>query len=346
MRVAIVNDLRMAQEVLRRAVAGIPGATVAWIAADGAEALAMCRRDKPDLILMDMVMPVMDGAVATRAIMRECPCPILVVTSTIEGNLGLVYEALSAGALDAAQTPTLGTAGELSGGDALIRKVRVACAAVGAVEPSYPPVVAVPVVGRSQASSATRLVVIGASTGGPHAVATVIRGLGQAAPRVPCVIVQHIDLAYTEGLAHWLSHEAARQVRLARDGDTLSDGDALVAATLGHMVAARGTLRYIDAAPADCNRPSIDVLFASVARDASLTGVAILLTGMGQDGAEGLRALRDAGWHTIAQDEATSVVWGMPGSAVARGAACEVLPLSAIGAAAARAHTLALGSSR
>jgi two-component system response regulator WspF len=123
MRIAIANDLRMAQEILKSAVARIPGASVAWLASDGAEACARCASDRPDLILMDMVMPVMDGAKATARIMRDSPCPILVVTSTIEGNLDLVYDALSAGAIDAVQTPSAAALSSPGGLDALLRRI-------------------------------------------------------------------------------------------------------------------------------------------------------------------------------------------------------------------------------
>ncbi len=336
MRVAIVNDLSIAQEILRRAIAQMPGAVVAWVAADGAQALARCRVDRPDLILMDMVMPVMDGAVATRAIMHECPCPILVVTSTIEGHLGLVYEALSAGAIDAVHTPTLGVAGAISGADALASKARVAVAASAhAPAPSVRPQTVVQAT-REVRRGTLPVVAIGASTGGPHAVATVLRGLTDASPHVACAIVQHIDVAYTEGLAQWLTHETGRRVRTARDGESFTLGDTVLASTREHLVAERGLVRYRTAPDDALHRPSIDVFFESLARDDTVLGVAILLTGMGRDGASGLRSMRDAGWHTIAQDEATSVVWGMPGAAVAFGAACEVLALESIGAAAAR----------
>lgn len=340
MRVAIVNDLRLAQAVLTSAVEAIPGASVAWVAADGHEALARCHTDRPDLVLMDMVMPVMDGAVATRAIMKECPCPILVVTSSIEGNLSLVYEALSAGAIDAVQTPTLASDGSVAGVDLLERKARVALESAAA-RPLTRASRALGVDGSQLARSHAHtrgvpLVALGASTGGPHALSVVLSGLGEASSSCCCAMIQHIDLAYIGGLAQWLASETHRRIRTATDGDILAAGDSLVAATDGHLVMDGGLLRYTPSSPNDIHRPSIDVFFKSIARERGASGVAVLLTGMGHDGAEGLRALRDAGWHTIAQDEATSIVWGMPGSAVALGGACEILPLQSIGPAVAR----------
>ncbi len=349
MRIAIVNDLRMAQELLRKAVAQMPGATVAWIAADGAAALAQCKRDRPDLILMDMVMPLMDGAVATRAIMKECPCPILVVTSTIEGNLSLVYEALSAGAIDAVHTPQIGSAGSITGIDALIRKSRIALAATAA------PSTARPVhewktngapcgVAGTRTGSRIPLLAIGSSTGGPHALSVVLRNL--TSHQTHCtVIVQHIDISYAAGLAAWLTGETKKSVRVAVEGDALESGLILVAASDDHLVIRQGRVHYEREPIDEIYRPSVDALFQSVGRDTSLTGAAVLLTGMGRDGAEGLRTLRAAGWQTIAQDQATSVVWGMPGAAVALGAAMQILPLELIGGAASRAVAAAVAAS-
>ncbi len=337
MRIAIVNDLRIAQEILRHAVGLIPGASVAWIALDGREALTKCRADRPDLILMDMVMPVMDGALSTRAIMKECPCPILVVTSSIEGNLSLVYEALSAGAIDAVHTPTMGSNGTINGVDALARKARVALAANGAAW-SHSPTSPTPSIDRSVGRvagihSGAPLVAIGSSTGGPHALSVVLRDLSSAPPCC-IVIVQHIDKTYAPGLAQWLSGEIKRPVTVAVEGTALSPNMILVASTEDHLVVRGGVLRYVVEPVQQIFRPSVDVFFASIRQDRITSSVAILLTGMGRDGAEGLRALRDSGWHTIAQDESTSVVWGMPGAAVAMGAAVEVLPLERIGVAA------------
>ncbi len=339
MRIAIVNDLRIAQEILRRAVALMPGASVAWVAADGLEALAACKRDKPDLILMDMVMPVMDGAVATRAIMKECACPILVVTSTIEGNLSLVYEALSAGAIDAVQTPQFDAAGAITGIDTLIRKSRVALAATASFtsQRHVSSAAAMPLANTlSQRRGArTLLLAIGSSTGGPHALSVVLGGLTNHASHCT-IIVQHIDISYAAGLAAWLTGEIKKPVRIALEGEQLQSGLILVAASDDHLVIRNGRVHYVREPIDQIYRPSVDALFHSLATDESVKGTAVLLTGMGRDGAEGLRALRTAGWQTIAQDQNSSVVWGMPGAAVALGAAMQILPLNAIGGAASR----------
>jgi two-component system response regulator WspF len=347
MRIAIANDLRMAQEILKASVARIPGACLAWIASDGAEACARCAADRPDLILMDMVMPVMDGAKATARIMRDTPCPILVVTSTIEGNLDLVYDALSAGAIDAVQTPSAAALSSPGGLDALLRRIALvrslhapgqahltaasALAELPSVPPcpaGTPPAHATP--GRS--GGIRNLLAIGASTGGPQALAAVLGAMPRGT-LPPTVIVQHIDRDFAPGLAQWLAGVTGHDVQAGLPGDEVRAGRALVAASGDHVVLA-GTRLQSRAEPLDCLfRPSVDVLFCSLASDRSHAGTAVLLTGMGRDGAAGLLQLRKAGWRTIAQDEASSAVWGMPGAAVTLGAAERVLPADRIGSA-------------
>jgi len=347
MRVAIVNDLAVACEALRRALATDPSLTVAWVARDGAEAVECAKRDRPDLVLMDLVMPKMDGVAATREIMRVAPCPILVVTATVSGNAALVYEALGAGALDAVNTPTLGGAGGVAGADDLVRRIRRVARAVagdarGVGDPRGATIEgARPAAGASEAAGGAQIarapiLAIGASTGGPRAIASVLAAM----PRpLPCavVVVQHVASEFACGFAEWLAAESRRSVRLARAGEAPRIDEVAIAGDDGHLLlCADGTLRASDEPRELVHRPSVDELFASLARHAP-AGVAVLLTGMGRDGAQGLAQLRAAGWHTIAQDEATSVVWGMPGAAHRLGAAVETLPLGAIGAAAASA---------
>ncbi|MFM7052758.1 MAG: chemotaxis-specific protein-glutamate methyltransferase CheB [Planctomycetota bacterium] len=374
LRVAIVNDLAVACEALRRAIVAESDMEIAWTARDGAEAVAMARRDRPDAVLMDLIMPVMDGVESTRRIMREAPCPILVVTATVSGNASLVYEALGAGALDAVDTPRFGASGALDGAAALVHRLRriarisgvgasnawtssagtsnvgtpiagtpiigtstagvstIGVAAPGIPAPRASPTTAEPAPRAPSPSAPPAIVAIGASTGGPAAVAEVLSAL--AKPLRPCVlVVQHVSPQFTAGYADWLRVRTGHAVRLARAGDLPTAGEVLVAGEDRHLVLTpAGTLAYREE-PADlAHRPSVDELFLSLARHAR-AGVAVLLTGMGRDGADGMLALRRAGWHTVAQDEATSVVWGMPGAAVKLAAATEVLPLASIGSA-------------
>lgn len=329
MRVGIVNDLRLAVESLRRAVATLPGATIAWVAMDGAEAVAKCAQDLPDVVLMDMIMPVMDGVEATRRIMKSTPCPILVVTATVEGNANKVFEALGAGALDAVATPGIAADGSAVNALPLVRKIQAigVISGVGRAAPQQQ----APAAARASGTAIPPFVAIGVSTGGPQALATVLRSL----PRpMPCgvVIVQHIDPSFAPGLADWLSGETRHRVEVASDGDVLSPNRLLLAGTGDHVVLdASGRLGYTVEPREQLYRPSVDVFFDSIVRAKAAPGVAVILTGMGRDGAAGLGRLRAAGWHTIAQDKATSVVWGMPGAAVEIGAAVETLPIHAIG---------------
>lgn len=365
MKIAIVNDLAVACEALRRAVAEDPALEVIWIARDGLQALELAQRARPDLILMDLIMPRMNGAEATREIMRVAPCPILVVTATVTGNAGLVYEALGAGALDAVNTPSFTQGATLRGGEELLRRIHLVArtqhaAAAESVAigrrtipspPSPPPPIARPSPVKSAApqSPSSRaagsvsslapsdpsprtmcaIVAIGASTGGPRAVADVLRAL-PVDMTAATLIVQHVSTAFVRGFADWLGAETGRRVDLARAGQVVAAGDVLVAGEERHMVlGANGAIEYRDEPRALLHCPAIDELFASLAHYAR-PGVAVLLTGMGRDGAQGMMQLRSAGWHTIAQDEKSSVVWGMPGAAHKLGAAVETLALDRI----------------
>ena len=320
MKIGIVNDVRAACEALRRVVDSLPDHEIAWTAANGVEAVAMAKRHRPDLILMDLIMPHLDGVEATRQIMASAPCAILVVTATVSGNISLVYEAMGHGALDAVDTPILGPAGEVSGAGALVEKIGTIAKLIGATVARRP-------AATTARSAPPRLLAIGASTGGPKAVSDLLVAL----PRdwnVATVIVQHVDVAFSQGLAKWLGDRTGRPVRVAEHGQTPQAGDVLLAGTNDHMILAKSRQLEYSIEPKDVFfRPSVDVFFSSVAEHWPRTGAAILLTGMGRDGAAGLAKLRARGWHTIAQDEKTSVVWSMPKAAIDAGAACEVLPI-------------------
>ena len=321
MRIAIVNDVRAASESLRRVVASLPGHSVAWTAADGVEAIAMAKRDRPDLILMDLIMPHVDGVQATRQIMAASPCAILIVTATVSGNISLVYDAMGFGALDAVDTPVLGPAGGMEGAEPLVEKIATVAKLVNASSDHRR------AARNDDPADTPRLLVIGASTGGPKAIADLLAPL----PRdwnVAVVVVQHVDVAFSHGLAKWLAERTGHAVRVAVPGEGLQAGTVLLAGTNDHIVLTKGrTLEYREEPRDVFFRPSVDVFFESVAEHWPQPGTAVLLTGMGRDGARGLSKLRARGWHTIAQDEATSVVWSMPKAAIDLGAACEVLPI-------------------
>ena len=321
MRIGIVNDVRAACEALRRVVDSLPEHAVAWTAGDGVEAVALAKRDRPDLILMDLLMPPMDGAQATRQIMAAAPCAILVVTATVSGNISLVYEAMGHGALDAVDTPILGAAGEVSGAGALVEKIGTIAKIVGATaEPRR--------AARPAGDAVPRLLVVGASTGGPKAISDLLVPLPHDW-NVATLVVQHVDVAFSQGLAKWLGDRTGRAVRVADHGQEPRAGDVLLAGTNDHLTMGKSRTLEYRAEPRDVFfRPSVDVFFESLAEHWPQPGVALLLTGMGKDGARGLLKLRARGWHSIAQDQATSVVWSMPKAGVDAGAACEVLPVA------------------
>jgi len=326
MRIGIVNDQAMAAEALRRVLTLAPEHQLAWIAQDGIEAVAQCRRDTPDLVLMDLVMPRMDGVEATRRIMADTPCAILIVTADIDTRAAHVFAAMGHGAIDAVNTPLLGTGDLLAGAAPLLVKIEAIGKLIGAPMVRRP---AESVVTHRHASPGW-LVAIGASAGGPAALAALIERL-PADFAGAIVIVQHVDARFAPGLATWLGQNSKLPVKLVREGDRPVPGQVLIAGTDDHLVFKAGTqLGYTPQPENQAYRPSVDVFFDSAGRSWGGTTVGVLLTGMGSDGARGLKGLRDRGHHTIAQDRATSAVYGMPKAAAALAAAVEILPLDRI----------------
>lgn len=331
MRIGIANDVGMAAEALRRVVAG-GGHQVLWIARTGAEAVERCASEPPDLVLMDLNMPELDGVEATRRIMAATPCAILVVTGQPQDHVQQVFRALGAGALDVTATPLL--RGDPGGGAALLAKIRTIGKLIRVDRPSaaHAPRVAVELEGPQQLGIG-HLVAIGASTGGPLAVQKVLSGW-RAPEKASIVVVQHIDAHFASQLCRWLGDQLQMPTRVVKEGDSLRPGTVQIARTNDHLVLdALHRLRYV-AEPRDYPyRPSVDAFFASVARHWEHAATGVLLTGMGKDGARGLLAMRQAGHATLAQDQATSAVYGMPRAAAELGAAEHILPLDQIGPA-------------
>jgi len=335
MKIAIVNDSKAAAEVLRRILAELPGFDLLWTAYSGDEALRLCATARPDIILMDLIMPGIDGAETTRRIMQSTPCVILVVTATTVGNRDLVFEAMGHGALDAVNTPVLGPSGDMAGAEPLLQKLRTVARLVAPVRVDLlrqhvsgargiprPPL----------DTSRLPIVAIGASTGGPQALATVLSNFPLNFPAA-VLVTQHVDDHFAPGLAAWLQHHSSLPVRIARDGEPISSRGIWLAGSNDHLVFNDddGFLHYTPHPRETPYRPSVDALFHSLAEPHRGIRVGVLLTGMGRDGAEGLLAMRATGALTIAQDAATCVVYGMPKAAVEIKAAAEILPLPAIG---------------
>jgi two-component system chemotaxis response regulator CheB len=336
-RVLVVEDSLTVRQRLCEVLSSDPQIELVGEATDGKEAIELCRRLRPDVVTIDMIMPVMSGLAATEYIMAHCPTPILVVSSSFNrGELFKTYDALAAGAVDVLEKPR-GNEPDGVWERALIAQVKLV-ARISVVthprlrlaalnRPSMSHVTAVP-------EGRAAVVAIGASTGGPGAIVEVLRGLPEAF-RLPILLVLHINEPFGASFADWLDGQTTRRVAFPRDGDSVAAaGGRVVMAPPGrHLVVRDGRLRLtLDPERHSC-RPSVDLLFESVAREFGRTAVAVLLTGMGRDGAAGLLGIRRAGGLTIAQDEATSVVYGMPREAVMLGAAECVLALKEIGPA-------------
>ena len=330
MKIAIVNDMPIAVEAMRRVLLTIPEYQVAWIATGGVEAVAKCAKDTPDLILMDLIMPGMDGVEATRQIMKQSPCAIVIVTANVGQNAAKVFEAMSYGALDAVNTPILGSQGKPDASQtALLRKIATIGKLIGKAPQSHLNLT----LNKHQTNFTTPLpplIAIGSSTGGPKALATILSRL-PADFGAAIAIVQHVDAQFADGMIDWLNQLTPLTVKKASAGDRLEKGIVTVACTNDHLaLQSNHTLNYTKDPIDYPYRPSIDVFFKNIAQYWTHKGTAVLLTGMGRDGAEGLKLLRSQGWHTIAQDEASCIVYGMPRAAVELNAAVEVLNPEAI----------------
>jgi chemotaxis response regulator CheB len=328
MKIAIVNDLPLAVMALQRAIALNPLHQVIWTASNGMEAIEHCARQRPDLLLMDLLMPGIDGVETTKRIMAATPCAILVVTASTGANAWRVFEAMGHGALDAVDTPVFGGGDPKAGAAALLTKIDTLNHLIRAKDQVRLERGRLP--GATVMRPGQRLVAIGASAGGPAALAAVLEGLPADFPAA-VVVVQHVDVQFAAGMADWLGKSSRLPVRLVAEGDQPETGAVLLAGTNDHLVMGNnGRLSYTPHPREYVYRPSVDVFFQSVTRYWTGPVTGVILTGMGRDGAVGLRALRNQGHYTIAQDEASSAVYGMPKAAVTLGAAVEVLPLGQI----------------
>ncbi len=334
-RVLVVDDSVVARTLLKRVLERDPALKVAGEAADGKEAVAAAMRLRPDVIVMDVRMPVMDGLEATKEIMRRCATPIVLVTAGHQSpEVDMSFAALDAGAVAMLDKPHADGAGGAS-------------AQVTEFVNTIKLMAEVRVVGRRFAKeTATRgasfpkagapevdVVAIAASTGGPAALAQILRDLPPRL-RVPILVVQHIGAGFDDGLVSWLGAGSALPVRLAEPGAALRPGEIVVCPHDRHL-GVDDRLRVVldDGAPIRRHRPSATYLFGSIARCHNVNALGVILTGMGNDGVEGLVELKNAGGLIVAQDEATSVVYGMPRCAVELGLADAVLPLDEIAAA-------------
>jgi len=327
MRIAIVNDEPLSIKALELIVLSEVEHEVVWVAENGAEAIEMALKDTPDIILMDLYMPILDGVEATRQIMQKSPCAILVVTSCIDNHSGKVFDAMGAGALDAVNTPVLINTTNVNNSDAILHKLATINLLIN---PEKKCRINNKNKLKKQKQSGNKLLVIGASTGGPSALATILAELPADFP-VPIIIVQHVDAQFVQGFSDWLNKQISLSVKLAKDGDSLDAGSVYIAGTSQHLVIdTAGLLQYQSEPSHYVHKPSVNVLFDSVVENWKGEAVGVLLTGMGKDGAVGLLAMRDHGFYTLTQDEESCAVYGMPKAAIQLDAAQVVLPLTEI----------------
>jgi two-component system response regulator WspF len=320
----------MAAESLRRVVNKVADYQLVWVAYDGREALRKCRESRPDIVLMDLVMPDMDGVEATRAICAEFHCAILVVAAGVDTHAGKVFEAMGAGALDAVNTPVLGSGGVSADSAALISKINTIATLLNG-NTMYRDTDATRRRPLPRTTDGIPLIAIGASTGGPSALRDILLSL-PANLGAAITVVQHVDAEFVTGFTHWLDEQVPLRVRAARAGEPPAIDTVLVGGREDHLVLdAHGRLAYNPEPRTLVYRPSVDVFFNSVAKYYTNQAIGVLLTGMGRDGASGLKTMRERGWWTIAQDRSSCAVYGMPKAAQELDAAREILSLENIG---------------
>jgi len=347
-RVLIVDDSALVRKLLTEMLGSAYDIEVVGSAPDAYSAREKIKSLNPDVLTLDVEMPRMDGVTFLRNLMRLRPMPVVMVSSLTDAGAEITLDALSIGAVDYLSKPKVDLAATLADyRDELLEKVRCAARArIRAYEPK---------VDRGAANSAVaspslsadavlqkaapvkfrttdRLIAVGASTGGTEAIKEFLMGMPPDSPGI--VIAQHIPKAFSTPFAERMNRSCQLTVFEAQDGQQIMPGHAYIAPGDRHLLVVRSGARWIckldDGPPVNRHKPSVDVLFRSVAQEAGYNAIGVILTGMGKDGAQGLLEMRQAGSPTIAQDEATSVVWGMPGEAVAMGAAIEELPLQRI----------------
>ncbi|HEY1339245.1 MAG TPA: chemotaxis response regulator protein-glutamate methylesterase [Bryobacteraceae bacterium] len=339
-KVLIVDDSALMRQLLTEILSRDPELDVVGAAMDPYAAREKILRLQPDVITLDVEMPRMDGLTFLEKLMRAHPIPVLMVSSLTQRGCDVTLRALELGAVDFVAKPKLDVqSGTLELAQEIVDKVKAAAGARVRKAP-HPEAAPAPTPASAlQFRSTHKVIAIGASTGGTEAIREVLEQMPPDAPGI--VMVQHMPEKFTTSFAARLNSLSRIEVIEARDGDRIIPGRGLLAPGNRHMEVVRSGAEYrvrvFMADPVNRHRPSVDVLFRSCARQLGRNVAAALLTGMGDDGARGLQEMRGAGAHTIAQNEETCVVFGMPREAIERGAAAEVLPLDRIAGALLRA---------
>jgi two-component system chemotaxis response regulator CheB len=348
-KVLVIDDSALVRQILIEIMKSARDIEVVGTAADPFVAREKIKELNPDVLTLDVEMPRMDGLTFLANLMRLRPMPVVMISSLTERGAETTLRALELGAIDFVSKPKVDVAGTLADfGEEILTKIRAAAVARVAARSSFVPPTVVPknsadailpaASARRVFRTTDRVIAIGASTGGTEAIRAVLTGLPADCPAI--VIAQHIPAAFSAPFTERMDSVAAMSVCEPIDGQQIKPGHVYIAPGGRHLLVERDGARYIcrvkEGPPVNRHCPSVDVLFRSVAQNVGPNAVGVILTGMGDDGARGLKEMRDAGSPTIAQDEFTSVVWGMPGAAVRIGAAMEVLPLDQIAGAAMR----------
>ena len=346
-KLLIVDDSALVRKLLTEMVGRDREIEVVGTATDPYAAREKIKQLNPDVITLDVEMPRMDGITFLENLMRLRPMPVVMVSSLTQHGADITLRALEIGAIDFVPKPKVDVAGSLASyADELIAKIKMAASArvnprANSPRPAAPRVIderlsadaVLPAsTGRRVLRTTDRIVAIGASTGGTEAIREVLDALPPDAPAI--VISQHIPAAFSKPFAERVNRSSAMSVCEAQDGQYILPGHVYIAPGDRHLLVERDGARYrcrlSDGPHVNRHRPSVDVMFRSVAQNVGPNATGVLLTGMGDDGARGLKEMLEAGAGTVAQDEASSVVWGMPGAAVKMGAAQHVMPLHRI----------------
>ena len=331
-KVLIIDDSALVRRMLTEMLSSDSSITVVGAAHDAFDAREKIKSLNPDVLTLDVEMPRMDGLTFLRNLMRLRPMPVIMVSSLTENGAEVTLDALASGAVDYLSKPKVDLAATLGDyREELLGKVKAAASARlrSPAAAAGPDVAVVKRAPAHQLRTTDRIIAIGASTGGTEAIKDVLIRLPPDTPGI--MITQHIPKLFSGAFARRMDGLCQLSVCEAEDGQQVLRGHAYIAPGDKHLSLVRDGARYVcrldDGPPVNRHKPSVDVLLRSVAEHGGRNAIGVILTGMGKDGALGLKAMRDAGSRTIAQDEATSIVWGMPGEAVALGAAADVLPL-------------------